>query len=38
MDSMEDKALTAINSDGLNLNHKVSFKELWEIMFGKNGF
>ena len=35
---MEDKALGAINSDGLNLNHKVSFKQLWEAMFGGNGF
>lgn len=35
---MEDRALDAINSDGLNLNHKVSFKQLWEAMFGKNGF
>jgi hypothetical protein len=34
MSSMEDKALNAINSDGINLNHKVSFKQLWEAMFG----
>ena len=35
---MEDKALDAINSVGLNLNHRVSFKYLWEAMFGENGF
>ena len=35
---MEDKALDAINSARPNLNHRVSFKQLWEVMFGKNGF
>jgi len=38
MDKMENKALKAINMENLELNHKVSFKQLWEAIFGTNGF